>query len=66
MNGTQGLAGWRLIFILEGVVCRVLAIANQNSRMLTDSLDHLCYWLCRLRADRGLSGQSTPLMAIPQ
>jgi hypothetical protein len=44
----------------------VLAITNDNSRMLTDSLDHLRCCLCRLRADRGLSGQGTPLMAIPK
>ena len=65
MNGTQGIAGWRWIFILEGVVRTVSAIANHNNRMLTGSLDYLRYWLCQLRAYRGLSGQGTPLMAIP-
>lgn len=44
----------------------VSAITNDNSRMLTDSLDHLRCCFCRLRADRGLSGQGTPLMAIPK
>jgi hypothetical protein len=65
MNGTQGIAGWRWIFILEGVVCTVSAIANHNNRILTDSLDYLRCCLCHLRADRGLSRQGTPLMAIP-
>jgi hypothetical protein len=44
----------------------VSTIANHNNRRLTDSLDYLRYCICRLRADRRLSGQGTPLMAIPK
>jgi hypothetical protein len=44
----------------------VSAITNHNNRMLTDSLDYLRYCVCRICVDRRLSGQGTPLMAIPK
>jgi MFS family permease len=67
MDGVQGYAGWRWIFILEG--CLTIAVAcvfffimpnfPEESKWLTD--EEKAYVAARLRADQGQSARDRPI-----
>lgn len=61
LNGKGGLAGWRWMFLVQGLI----AIGNFLEYVMASILTVYSHWLCNLLLDCGLPGELTQELPFP-